>query len=89
MNMSEYFSWDYWRGYKPNTWQTIALTGFATSLVSQVLLRFIGKEVANFHYLYPVWAGVLLFGTWARYYWQEPPHDDHDHDHEEDFGDSW
>jgi len=50
-----------------NTLQAISFTGLITSILAQVGLLLIGKEVYNFYYVYPAFAGIFIVGTILRY----------------------
>ena len=65
-----------------NTFQAIAFTGFITSAVAQAGLLLFSKEVDNFWMVYPVFAGVFLFGTILRYTKLANGHVDHHHHHD-------
>jgi hypothetical protein len=69
---------------KLNTFQSIAVAGVCTSVASQIGLLLMGKEVANFIYVYPVWVGVFLLGTFVKMNSKSGGHHHHhhhDHDH--------
>lgn len=82
-------SWDL------NFFQNIAATGVVVSMVAQVGLYLMEKNVRHFEAVYLVWVLVFLFGTAIRYTkWgtdlheqmNHAPHhhhdeDDHDHAH--------
>jgi hypothetical protein len=62
-------------------WQAIAATGLVVSLMAQGGLIFLGKEVENFVYLYPVWLAVFVLATLWRILGPEPDPNEHAHHH--------
>ncbi len=59
-----------------NLFQNIALTGIALSLMAQLGLLLMHKEVQSFWYVYIVWFIVLIVSSFVRI-----PEHDHHHDH--------
>jgi hypothetical protein len=59
-----------------NLFQNIALTGIALSIMAQVGLLLMGKQVNSFWYVYVVWGVVLVLSSVIK-----APSHDHHHDH--------
>lgn len=70
-----------------NMIQSLSIVGLIVSGFAQLGLRFIEKDVPNFWYVYPIWMGVLVFGTIIRILRMDQVdehhhhHDDEDHHH--------
>ncbi len=60
-----------------NSYQFVAATGFAMTLLAHVILVLIGKSLENFTALYFCWTAFFILGTIANFY--SKPEDHHHH----------
>jgi len=59
-----------------NGFQTLAVVGLITSVIVQLVLLIVDKEVKTVWALYPCWIFVFLFGMFIKRFVKE---DDHHH----------
>lgn len=62
-----------------NSYQFVAATGLAMTLLADIILAFVGKEIENFNALYLCWTVFFILGTIVNF--RSKPEDDHHHHH--------
>lgn len=62
-----------------NSYQFVAATGLVMTLLADIILAFVGKDIENFNALYLCWAIFFTLGTIVNF--RSKPEDDHHHHH--------
>ena len=65
-----------------NSFQVIALFGIIFSVVAQIILWVLNKNVEHFVYLYPTWVAVFIGGMLINPYLSKYDDDHHHHHHD-------